>query len=282
MGKLGKIKGAGTMSQPNVVSLWRYPFKSMMGEELNAVDISEKGLVGDRKYAILDTSTGKLANAKNPIKWPNMFDYRASYMDPPQDPAQLPAVRVTFPDGSWGVTTDADLNQRLTKNLARPVKVANVLSETGDLQFEGYIPDIEGLNNKETIFTRSTPEGTFFDIDIVHLLTTASINKLSELVPKSRIEVRRFRSNIIIDVPNEEGFVENSWVGKTIRIGDEVVLQVTQLCIRCVMTTLAQGDLPKDSEVLRAIVKHNKGAFGVYAKVVQNGRIHRGDKIVIE
>jgi uncharacterized protein YcbX len=86
----------------------------------------------------------------------------------------------------------------------------------------------------------------------------------------------------VIDVPNEEGFVENKWVGKTIRIGDEVVLQVTQPCVRCVMTTLAQGDLPKDPAVLRATVKNNNGAFGVYAKVIKTGRIHRGDKIVIE
>ncbi|MDF2958709.1 MAG: hypothetical protein K0S39_444 [Paenibacillus sp.] len=270
------------MYHPSVVSLWRYPFKSMMGEELNATDVTEKGLVGDRKYALIDTSTGKLANAKNPIKWPNMFDYRASYVEPPQDPVKLPEVRITFPDGSWGVTSDGDLNQRLTDKLERPVKIATVSSETGDVQFEGYIPDIEGLNNKETIFTRTTPEGTFYDIDIVHLLTTASINKLRELIPESRIEVRRFRTNIVIDVPNEEGFVENKWVGKTIRIGDEVVLQVTQPCVRCVMTTLAQGDLPKDPAVLRATVKNNNGAFGVYAKVIKTGRIHRGDKIVIE
>ncbi|MCZ8513859.1 MOSC domain-containing protein [Paenibacillus filicis] len=270
------------MGQPNVVSLWRYPVKSMMGEELNATDITEEGLVGDRKYALIDTSTGKLANAKNPIKWPNMFDYRAAYVEPPQDPAKLPAVRITFPDGSWGVTTDGDLDQRLTKHLDRPVKVATISSEAGDVQFEGYIPDIEGLNNRKSVFTRSSPEGTFYDIDIVHLLTTASINKMRELIPESRIEVRRFRTNIVIDVPNEEGFVENGWVGKQIRIGDEVLLQVTQPCIRCIMTTLAQGDLPNDPAILRTAVKHNKGAMGVYAKVIQTGRIRRGDKIVIE
>ncbi|KQX48655.1 MOSC domain-containing protein [Paenibacillus sp. Root444D2] len=270
------------MSQPTVVSLWRYPVKSMMGEELNATDITEKGVVGDRKFALIDTSTGKLANAKNPLKWPNMFDYRAAYVEPPQDPAKLPVVRITFPDGSWGVTTDGDLNQRLTDELSRPVKIATLSSETEDVQFEGYIPDIEGLNNRNTIFTRSSPEGTFYDIGIIHLLTTASLNKLRELIPESRIEVKRFRTNIVIDVPDEEGFVENSWIGKEIRIGDEVVLQVTQPCIRCIMTTLSQGDLPNDPSVLRAAVKHNKGAMGVYAKVIQTGRIRRGDKIVIE
>ncbi|MGG1554269.1 MOSC domain-containing protein [Paenibacillus ferrarius] len=270
------------MNKPQVVSLWRYPVKSMMGEELNATDVTEKGIVGDRIYALIDTSTGKLANAKNPQKWPNMFDYRASYVEPPQDPMKIPAVRITFPDGSWGVTTDGDINQRLTDKLNRPVEIAKTSSKTGDVQFEGYIPDIEGLDNKKTVFTRSSPEGTFFDIDIVHLLTTASINKMRELIPESRIEARRFRTNIVIDVPNEEGFVENSWVGKTVRLGKEVVLEITQPCIRCIMTTLAQGDLPNDPSILRAAVKHNKGAFGVYAKVIQTGRVHRGDQIVID
>lgn len=270
------------MSQPTVVSLWRYPVKSMMGEELNAADITEKGMVGDRKYALIDTSTGKLANAKNPLKWPNMFDYRAVYVEPPQDAKKLPAVRITFPDGSWGVSTDADINQRLTKKLSRPVKVATLSSETGDVQFEGYIPEIEGLRNQKTVFTRSSPEGTFYDIDFIHLLTTASLNKLREFIPESRIEARRFRTNLVIDQPNEEGFVENSWVGKNIRIGDEVVLHISQPCIRCIMTTLSQGDLPNDPSVLRAAVKHNHGAMGVYAKVIRTGRIRRGDQITIE
>lgn len=281
---MGRYQSIGdvTMSRPKVVSLWRYPVKSMMGEELNATDITEKGIVGDRKYALVDTLTGKLANAKNPLKWPNMFDYRAAYVEPPQDQAKLPAVRITFPDGTWGVTTDGNLNQRLTDKLSRPVKVATISSEAGDVQFEGYIPDIEGLNNRKTVFTRSSPEGTFYDIDIVHIMTTASLNQLRRLTPESRIEVRRFRTNIVIDVPNEEGFIENNWVGKNIRIGDEVVLQVTQPCIRCIMTTLPQGDLPNDPSVLRTAVKHNKGVIGVYAKMIQTGRIRRGDRIIIE
>ncbi|WP_274651276.1 MOSC domain-containing protein [Paenibacillus humicola] len=270
------------MSKPYVVSLWRYPVKSMIGEELNATDITEKGLAGDRKFALIDTLTGKLANAKNPIKWPNMFDYRAAYVEPPQDPAKLPAVRITFPDGSWGLTTDDDLDERLTDKLARPVKVTAISTEAGEVQFEGYIPDIEGLDNRKSVFTRSSPKGTFYDIDIVHVLTTASLNKMKSLIPESRIEARRFRTNIVIDVPGEEGFVENDWVGKRIRIGGDVVLEVTQPCVRCIMTTLAQGDLPNDPLVLKAAVKHNKGAVGVYAKVIRAGCIHRRDSIVIE
>ncbi|WP_418937048.1 MOSC domain-containing protein [Metabacillus fastidiosus] len=93
------------------------------------------------------------------------------------------------------------------------------------------------------------------------------------------MEARRFRPNIIIDVPNGEGFVENDWVRKKLAIGDEVELKIMQNTKRCIMTTLAQGDLPKDTNVLKSIVKHNEGSFGVYASVVKKGEIKIGDQI---
>ena len=68
----------------SIVSLWRYPVKSMMGEELNAAEVTKGGLLGDRAYALTDTSDGKVASAKNPRKWPNLFDYRAAFVEPHQ------------------------------------------------------------------------------------------------------------------------------------------------------------------------------------------------------
>ena len=66
----------------SVVSLWRYPVKSMMGEELNATEVTERGLLGDRAYALVDSSDGKAATAKNPRKWPRLFDFRATVIEP--------------------------------------------------------------------------------------------------------------------------------------------------------------------------------------------------------
>src|SRR5881275_3568424 len=84
----------------SVVALWRYPVKSMMGEELNSAEVGERGLVGDRRFAVVDASTGKVAGAKNPRKWGNFFDFRAAYVEPPQTGSELPAVRLTMPDGT--------------------------------------------------------------------------------------------------------------------------------------------------------------------------------------
>ena len=83
-----------------IVSLWRYPVKSMMGEELNAAEVTKGGLLGDRAYALIDTSDGKVASAKNPRKWPQLFDFRAALADAPRTGVKVPPVRITLPDGT--------------------------------------------------------------------------------------------------------------------------------------------------------------------------------------
>jgi len=84
----------------SIGSLWRYPVKSMMGEELNAAEVTERGLRGDRAYALVDRADGKVASAKNPRKWPSLFDFRATFIEPPSRGANLPPVRIVLPDGS--------------------------------------------------------------------------------------------------------------------------------------------------------------------------------------
>src|SRR5438094_7333780 len=84
----------------SVVGLWRYPVKSMMGEELNAAEVTDRGLVGDRQFAVVDASTGKVAGAKNPRRWGNFFDFRAAYVEPPESGSKLPAVCLRLPEGT--------------------------------------------------------------------------------------------------------------------------------------------------------------------------------------
>src|SRR5213083_3689121 len=100
-----------------VVSLWRYPVKSMMGEELNATEVTERGLLGDRAYALVDSSDGKVASAKNPRKWPHLFDFRAALADAPRTGVTAPWVRITLPDGAIVNSEQPDLHQILSKVL---------------------------------------------------------------------------------------------------------------------------------------------------------------------
>jgi hypothetical protein len=100
---------SGGVEGGSVVALWRYPVKSMMGEELNAAEVTDRGLVGDRRFAVVDAATGKVAGAKNPRKWGNFFDFRAAYVAPPRKGSKLPAVRLTLPDGTVVTSEQADL-----------------------------------------------------------------------------------------------------------------------------------------------------------------------------
>ncbi|WP_240377522.1 MOSC domain-containing protein [Bacillus piscicola] len=269
------------MSHAIIKSLWRYPVKSMMGEELNACEITEKGVLGDRSYGVIDEETGKLANAKNPLKWPTMFQHRATFTEPPQlMSSSLPPVRITCPDGTMTVSSDEKAGEVLTKSFNRTVTVSTPESVSGE--FEGYVPEgIDGLANPGSVFSKDTPQGTFFDIGMVHIVTTSSLETLKRLAPDSRIEARRFRPNLIIDVPNADGFIENEWVGRTLSIGDDVQLKIIQPTKRCVMTTLAQGDLPHDSNVLKSAFNENEGNIGVYASIISGGSIRIGDRVII-
>jgi uncharacterized protein YcbX len=132
------------------------------------------------------------------------------------------------------------------------------------------------------VFEVELPPGTFFDCALVHLVTTATLKRLGELSPRSQFQIPRFRPNLVIEVSGQAaGFVENEWVGRTIAIGDEVRLRVTVPTARCVMTTLPQGKLPKDPDVLRTAVQNNQGNVGVYASVIHGGQVRRGDGVVV-
>jgi uncharacterized protein YcbX len=265
----------------SVVSLWRYPVKSMMGEELNATEVTERGLLGDRAYALVDSSDGKAATAKNPRKWPRLFDFRATVIEPARAAAKVPPVRIALPDGTTVTSDQGDLNQILSKALNREVTLG--AAQRGAVNAEEYWPDMDGLDHRDTVTDFTLPEETFFDVAMVHLLTTATLDRLRELYPQGRFEVRRFRPNIVVQLgSSEKSFAENAWVGHTLAIGTTVRLKITSPCGRCVMTTLAQGDLPKDRGILRTAAQHNQVNVGVYAAVERGGTIRRGDPIRIE
>ena len=267
--------GVGT-----VVSLWRYPVKSMMGEELNASEVTERGLLGDRACALMDSSTGMVVSAKHPRKWKQLYDCRAAYSEPPSPHAKFPTVRITLPDGKIFTSERDDINQIFSTLLNRDVTFRMPAPAT--VALEEYWPDIEGLVYRETVTEEAMPSETFFDLAVVHVLATSTIDRLRELYPKGRFEVRRFRPNIVVQTSSSgDGFVEDAWIGRTLAIGEKVRLAVTGPCPRCVMTTMAQGDLPADPGILRTAAQHNQANIGIYASVLSSGTLHRGDQVTL-
>ncbi|MEX2237006.1 MAG: MOSC domain-containing protein [Dehalococcoidia bacterium] len=274
----------------SVANLWRHPVKSMLGEELASARIGERGIAGDRAYALVDSATGDVASAKNPRKWPTMFQFRAVCLTEPNG-AGGHTVAITLPDGSTVTSRDADANERLSAAVGRAVTLD--ASPARPPTLDEYWPDMEGLDHRDTVtnipIARAAP-GTFFDFSPIHIVTTSTLARLSELYPPGEFSTARFRPNILVETSGQTGFVENDWAGRTLAIG-EVRLRVLIPSPRCVMTTLAQGDLPSDPGILRTIATHNRpmipGAgrempsVGVYAIVVAGGVVEVGDEVAI-
>lgn len=280
---------AGTLK-----SIYRHPVKSMIEEELDACDVTAAGLCGDRAYALIDVGDGKVASAKNPRKWGNLLEWRAQYENDPEPGEDGGPVRITAPDGLSMLSSSPDVHADLSKALGRNVRLnrrgsghegmaETTLADRWAPRLEEYWPeDVEGLAYSGVVTDEPMPEDTFFDLATIHLLTTATLDALGQLYPSGQFDVRRFRPNLVIAPPEgETGFVENSWIGKTVQIGEDLQLAITGPCPRCVMTTLPQRGLPKNTGVLRAAAQHNGAHVGVYASVVRNGRVQKGDIVRI-
>ncbi|WP_419162429.1 MOSC domain-containing protein [Candidatus Palauibacter sp.] len=262
-----------------VVSLHRYPVKSMGGESLEAVRITPRGVEGDRTGALIDRETGRVVSAKRPRTWGSVFGLSASFAG---ENGEGP-ISVRFEDGESVSSADRSrLDARLSALLGREVVFATESPEGATCEY--HWPDMDGLvqdgrTYRDEVTSWELPSGEFFDSSSLHLLTTASLDHLRGLVPGSDFHPDRFRPNIVIEpTAGARGFVENGWVGQTLRIGD-ARMRVTRPCLRCVMVTLPQGELPKDPRVLRAAFDHNDGNVGVKCEVAGAGTARVGDEV---
>jgi uncharacterized protein len=263
-----------------VAEMWRYPVKSMMGEGIDHAYVTARGMLGDRAYALIDRATGKVASAKNPRKWPGLFGFKAAYCAPPAPPDEIPPVMIALPNGGSFRSDSPAVDRALTDALDREVSLKRGAPE--QVTLEEYWPDMDDLAHRDAVTDEAMPTATFFDCAPMHLLTTATLAKLSALYPEGSFVVRRFRPNFVIAMDGEASFAEQSWVGHTIAIGPEVRLKVTIGTGRCVMTTLPQGELPRDLAILKTAVQHNGGQVGVYATVVRGGTVRSSDEVRLE
>jgi uncharacterized protein YcbX len=131
--------------------------------------------------------------------------------------------------------------------------------------------------------------GTFFDVSALHVVTEATLRRLGELAPDSEFAVERYRPNLVLDTGNEP-FAENDWTGTTFAVADDLQAMVLLPTMRCIMTTLAQGDLPRDANVLRTVATHNRieipglgtwSCVGAYAAVTAPGSVRVGDPVAV-
>lgn len=290
--------------QATVSELWRYPVKSMGGERIEATEVTDAGFIGDRAYAVIDPATEKVGSAKHPRLWGALLQCRARYLDVPRPDAALPQVSITLPDGEETGSEDPHVDERLSAVFGRAVQLTTVTPEgNGYLavwpEMEGVMPDdvraqstVEASEADGTLTALSlglASPGTFFDVAALHVLTTATLRHLGEVEPASRFAVERYRPNIVIESECAP-FAENDWTGADVWFGGALGASVLLPTMRCIMTTLAQGDLPRDNEVLRTLTRHNRieitglgtwSCVGAYAAVTTPGAVQVGDEVTV-
>jgi uncharacterized protein len=272
-----------------IARLRRYPVKSMLGEDLDASEVTLGGLDHDRRLAVVSQRTGKVASAKYPRLWRALLTLAAA-ADHRAD-----GVRITLPDGAVIRSTDAEVDQVLSALLSEPVTLTATPPPGASL--DRAVPEAvlaDGVTAEvpaEIIeIGAGAPPGTFVDFAPLHLLTTATLDRIAGLSPRGVADPERYRPNIVIRT-TAPGFAENDWLDRYLAVGADLILRVIARTPRCAVPTLAHGPLPRDTDALRVLARHNRLApvpdadpepcAGVYAEVLNPGRIQLGDSVFL-
>ncbi|MFN7900696.1 MAG: MOSC domain-containing protein [Synechococcaceae cyanobacterium] len=268
----------------HVVGLWRYPLKSMLGERLERLEVDRRGVVGDRGYALWDGAGKRVASAKNPRLWAELLAYSARYLAEPRSGEPLPPLLVEGPfdgpeaEASGLRSDDPALVEHFSQRLGRAVTLLDQAPAQASL--DQYWPPVEGRDFQNITNELVLHSGTFFDSCSVHALSTATLAELRRLAPGLDFAVERFRPNLLIEPSGVVGgFVEEGWEGGLLGIGESLRLRVDSGCPRCVVTTLAQGELKEDLEILRACARYNRVTAGLRLSVLKPGPLAVGDPV---
>ncbi len=270
-----------------VAELWRYPVKSMLGERRDQIPITPRGALGDRAWALRETATGRIASAK---RFPQLLGFQAWYEVAPTF-ASPGHIEIGLPNGRTISPDDPDASAIISDLLGHSVRLENqpASDEKTGIDRDTVFGDVPVNQMKADWTPESMPDyfqlmtGTFFEIGAVFILASGSVDHLRKLQGgTAQIDRRRFRPNIYIESEAEwGGFVEDSWLGGALNIGEAVRVDGFQPTIWCVTSTLAQQELPRDLSILRTTAQHHRGCLGVYATVTGSGLLHVGDAVYL-
>lgn len=244
----GSFQAVGT-----VAALWRYPVKSMRGEQPASAAVDRRGLVGDRLWAVWDAE-GKFGSCKNTRRFRRMdglLDFVTGY---PGDPATAAdcAPELRAPDGTRHEVPSAAADAAVRAHLGRA--------------------DVRIMAEADTPHHDSAP---------LHLLSTATLDWYREQLPDVPTDERRLRPNLVVHLPDAPPFAEDHWAGRRVRIGsgaDAVLARWVKQTERCRTLNVAQDDLPATSRGLKSLAGRDLN-LGVYLEVLEGGRIALGDQV---
>ncbi len=284
-----------------VVSIWRYPVKSMAGERIPTGSLGPLGLHADRTWAVRDVELDATTSAK---RLPSLMWCTARYAaEPPADagPGRAPEVIIGFPDGLEVCSSDPSVHQTLSAYLDRDVELRALPSVSDKGAYRGPIatksdirtifglapddplPDLSmfPVRKLAEISRYATPVGTYVDAYPLHLLTEQSLRAMASHSPDADFDVRRFRPTILVDWPAGGEQPELGWCGGILSAGTaRLAPQIPT--VRCVMPSHSQPGLDRDPAVTRTVAAHARRCLGVYATVAASGRITEGDVLQLD
>lgn len=251
-----------------VGALWRYPVKSMRGEPLNEAWVTERGIAGDRTWAVRELDRGGIMSART---FPNLLMLRAGYEgEPSTDPAA--SIKIELPDGGTIVPDDPQAQAILSGLLRRRVSLERIRIDRLNAE------ELEAITRGEAY----PPHRDFFDEEVLHLVATGTLAFMCELQPRSDFDSRRFRANVYVDTGEEaDGFIEDRWLEGELEIAEQVRIVGIRPAVRCAMTTHPQSELPHDVNILRTAWQYHQAYVGVFAAVGAPGKIRVNDPVVL-
>jgi uncharacterized protein len=250
-----------------VAELWRYPVKSMRGERLSDVTLTECGVMADRLYAMRELKYGSIMSARI---WAGMLQLRA--VCERERAGDAPArVRIELPDGTAIHAEDQNVDQTLSALFQHPVRLER---PRGDVPLT--MAEIDEITKGHALL----PLRDLYDEDVLHVLASGTLEHLRRLCP-SDLDPRRFRPNLYVNTGAETGgFVEDQWLGGELEVGDDRVRIVgMRPALRCAMTIHPQDELRADPAILRTAAQHHGAYVGLFATVGAPGRIRVGDAV---
>ncbi len=277
-----------------VKSIWRYPVKGMAGESLPEAEVSHMGVAGDRILAVQDVVRQEIQSCKFR---PELLKCRATLTGQLVDSDAPASVDVLFPDGCRLSAASPGIHQKISDLLGHSSRIQAVRPRSDESFYRRFkeddhtwldelkatferepgepLPDLDNL--PEEMQTYVSLLGSFFLVSPFHIVTTASLDYLKSKNPDSDWHVERFRPNLVIEtLPEFDGLVEQSWVGCSLKVGG-VTVSCSDTAPRCGAVVREQQGVPKDSRVLRTIVREAEQNLGVYGDISATGSICVGD-----
>lgn len=255
-----------------VESLWRYPVKSMRGEQLQEAFLGFAGVYGDRLYAFRRASGPKPSPFLAATKLAEMLLYRPVYRYPEHmvRPGNL-AEAEGVPPGLNPVYANS------TEMMLDVETPAGKLLAIDDPQLIKALQEAIGEDDRLTLMRSDRAMTDCRPISFFSVQTAQALS--SELGVE--LDKRRFRANIYADLPSAAGFSEDQFVGRMLQIGSKAVIAVMDRDPRCKMITIDPVTGDANPEVMKLVARAHEGNAGVYAAVVVEGIIRPGDAISV-